>query len=319
MGIKKLLAVGGIAGVVLLAGTCRLVDQDDPTDDPPPVVTDTLKESFGAVTITLDDLDSSSFFLGRINDGPTPPIYVWEEVDAVGGCKLYKRRIPVCPDGCGNRGACVEDDSCQPYSKGINVGTMTVTGLKMTDGATSFTADPLSNNYQLIGDTLQYPPSGEGDLITVSAAGSGTVPPFSMSVRGIKPLKLLNESIPCGDGQDINLKWEPPADPSQSVIHYFVDLSHHGGLKGKIEGTCPDNGSFTIPATLLDRLKSYGVFGYPNIQVTRMATGINATVKAKVIIESKVTMPLNIPGIYSCMEESECPDGMTCGEGFLCR
>ncbi|MBN1759979.1 MAG: hypothetical protein JW863_16755 [Chitinispirillaceae bacterium] len=318
MGIKKLLAVGGIAGVVLLAGTCRLVDQEEPTDDTT-VVTDTLKESFGAVTITLDDVTSLSSLLGRINDGPTPSNLVWEEADAVGGCKLYKRRIPVCMDGCGSTSACVEDDSCQPYPKGINVGTMTVTGLKTVDGATSFTVDPLSNNYQLIGITLQYPPADEGDLITISAAGSGTVPPFSMSARGIKPLKLLNESIPCGDGQDINLKWEPPADPSQSVIHYFVDLSHHGGIKGKIEGTCPDNGSFTIPATLLDRLKSYGVFGYPKIEVTRMATGINATVKVKLIIESKVTMLLDIPGIYSCMEASECPDGLTCGEGFLCR
>ena len=196
---------------------------------------------------------------------------------------------------------------------------MTVTGLKTTDGVTSFTIDPLSNNYRLIGLTLQFPPAQEGGLITVSAAGGGTVPAFEMSVKAIKPLVVLNDSIPCGDGQDINLRWEVASDPSQSTIHYLVDVSHHGGIKGKIEGTCPDNGAFTIPATLLDQLKSFGIFGYPKIEVTRQASGINATVKAKIVMESKVTLLLSIPGYYSCMDDTECPNGMTCGDGFLCR
>ena len=319
MGIRKLGVVAGIAAMAVLAGTCRLVNQEDPADDKP-VVTDTLKESFGAVTITLDDYTSVTSFLGRINDGPTPSNLVWEEIDAAGDCKLYKPVVPFCSEGCGSSGACVADDSCQPYPKGVSVGTMTVTGLKTSNGTSSFTVDPLSNNYQLIGVNLQFPPAEEGELITISAAGGEAVPAFEMSVKAIKPLVLLNDSIPCGDGQDIDLRWETPADPSQSIIHYLVDVSHHGGIKGKIEGTCPDNGSFTIPATLLDQLKSYGVFGYPKIEVTRRATGINATVKAKVVMESKVTMILSIPGIYSCMDDNDCPNGMTCGgEGFLCE
>jgi hypothetical protein len=316
--IRKVLIAGGIVGVVVLAATCRLVESDDPKDDPP-VVMDTLTESYGAVTISLSTLYGSTAFLGRINDGPTPSNLVWEEVDAVGGCRLLQPRVPVCSDPCGSSAACVDDDNCQPYAKGLNVGTLTVTGLKISDGATSFTVDPIANNYQMIGMTLQYPPAAEGDLVTITAAGKDDIAKFSMSVRAIKPLKILNTEILCPDGEDINLKWEAPADPSQSFIHYLIDISYHGGTKAKIEGTCADNGAFTIPAKLLDHLKNFGISGFPKIEITRKAIGSNADMKARLVMESKVTMMLTIPGYYSCNNDNECPNGMKCGEAFLCE
>ena len=309
--------ITGITAMVLLAGTCSPVNKDDPADVP--VVTDTLEEPFGTVRITLDGSGSTASFLGRINNGPTPPNIIWEEVDAAGDCRLYKCVIPFCDGGCGSAGACVADDSCRPYPQGIDAGTMTVTGLKTTDGETGFSLEPLLDNYQLIGVTLQFPPADEGATVTISATGGEDVPAFAMSVKAIRPLVLLNDSITWESGQDIDLRWESATDPSQSTIHYVVDMAYHGGNIGKIEGTCPDNGAFTIPATLLDQLQSFGVFGFPKIEVTRRATGVNASVKTKVIMESKVIVLFGISGYYSCEEDGHCPDGMTCGEGFLCE
>ncbi len=321
--IRKLLILGGIVGVVALAATCRLVNPDDPDDpkDNPPVVMDTLDEYYGTFSISMDESDGTTAFLGGIKDGPTPSNLVWEVIDAVGGCQLLKPRTPYCEGGCGSGNVCVDDGDCQANPTAISVGTLAFEGAKTTGGATSFTIEPIGSKfyYQLIGSTLQYPPAAEGAIVTLTASGIDAVQKFSIAIKAIKPLKILNEEIPCADGEDINLKWEAPADPSQSFIHYLIDISYHGGTKAKIEGTCADNGAFTIPAKLLDHLKNFGISGFPKIEITRKTIGSNAEMKARLVMESKVTMMLSIPGYYSCNNDDECPNGMTCGGAFLCE
>jgi hypothetical protein len=253
-----------------------------------------------------------------VNDGPTPSPIIWEEKASAGGCKLLVPRVPSCPEPCGGGAACVEDDSCQPYPSAIAVGTVTVQGLKTKEGATSFSMDPVGGNYQPTGVLFEYPPFSEGAAVTVTAPGNSTSPAISLTGKGISPLKVSDDSIWLETGKPVTLRWTPPAITGNTVIFVRVDISHHGGTAGVIESECPDNGSLTIPASLVDALKALGYFGFPKIEISRKAVAKDAATNVELVIESKITKYVYIPGLISCNGDEDCPGGQTC-ENFRCK
>jgi hypothetical protein len=303
----KLLTVA--AGVLfLLLGTC---------DKPNPVNTEKSdpKPSFGTFLVSLyppNELSQGYTTLaGRVNDGPTPSNTIWNKTAESGNCQLLTPRKPLCDPPCDENAECVEDDSCQPYPSQIYVGKVTVNGIKTGDGAMSFTMDTMKWNY-LTADRLAYPPFDEGDIVTLSAAGSSTSEAFSLSVKGINPLEVPNDSIVLENGKPVTVRWTPSGSASNSVISIMVDVSHHGGTRGKIECECPDNGSVTIPAALIDKLKALGYFGFPKIEIARRAVARDSTTGVELVIESSVAEEVYIPGLISCNQNEDCPEGQTC-------
>jgi hypothetical protein len=290
-----------------------------PTDIPPDTTTPT--ETFGTFLVKLqsDTKDPQiTTVLGIINDGPVPPTSVFDKKDSVSSCVLFKTRNPFCDPPCGSNAECVEDDSCQPYPNVVDAGLVTVKGMKiLKDAGTSFTMDYIAGNYQ--SPTLELPPCAEGDTVTFTVAGKGSVPACTLTIRGIKPLKLLTDTFPCVDGQPLQIQWELPGVSGISRIHVLIDISYHGGSKGKIEGDCEDNGSLTIAASLLDKLKSYGISGFPKIEIYRRSTSVSAAAKIKVVFESKIVRFLSIPGIISCNSNVPCPEGQYCGPDQRCH
>jgi hypothetical protein len=100
----------------------------------------------------------------------------------------------------------------------------------------------------------------------------------------------------------------------------MIDVSYHGTSKGKIESYCEDNGSLTVAASLLDKLKSYGISGLPKIEIYRRSVGgYNADANTKLVFESKIMRYLSIPGVISCDGNGNCPNGQTCGPDQRCR
>jgi hypothetical protein len=201
------------------------------------------------------------------------------------------------------------------------VGKVTVTGVKLKSAAASFAMTQLFNNYQPgVADSLAYPPFAEGDAVTFSAAGDSALGAFKVTATGIGLLTVLNDTITMADGKPITLKWTAPAKAGASVVAVYVDISHHGGSKGKIECEGPDNGSLVIAANLVDQLKALGVSGYPKIEITRKSTGTNADVKVSLVVESLVSRDLEIPGLISCDGSTAvCPDGKTCQPDLQCK
>jgi hypothetical protein len=283
--------------------------------EPPPEA-----ETFGTFLVSLrGDIEDPQIttVMGVINDGPVPPIMIFEKTDSAGPCMLYKPRIPFCDPPCGSNAACVENDNCQPYPHVVDGGLVNVNGLKIANATTPFSMEFIAGNYQ--SPTLDLPPCAEGDIVTFIVTGKGSMPACTLTTRGIRPLKVLNDSFPCPDGQPINLRWEPPSVQGISRIYVLIDLSYHGTTKGKIECDCEDNGSLTVAASLLDKLKTYGISGFPKIEIYRRSISTNAATKIKVIFESKVVRFLSIPGVISCNGDSQCPDGQKCGADQRCH
>jgi hypothetical protein len=285
--------------------------------DPDPVVNPDA-ESFGVFQIILREDGKTASFLGKIYDGPQPINTIWEEKLSAGCLKVVAPRLPFCANPCGSGSACVADDSCQAYPSAVHAGALRVSGLITNKGAAPFSVSPLNNLYQAVG--LLYPPFNEGDTVQVSAAGSESSPPFVLKALGLAPLKPLTDTVlTFADGKPIDLKWEAPAKDIHSSMDVVIDLTFHGGTKAKIEGRCDDNGKLTIPATLLDKLKTYGMSGYPRLNMTRIAKGTDANAKAELSLESTVSLALAIPGLVSCNKDEDCPDNGRCQADRRCE
>lgn len=305
--------VAACFGTVLLTVFCNTGDNGNPVK---PVVSSgsTIYGTFLIEYMGTDGIAEYTQLSGVVKDGPTPTPTGFKVSAVASGCTLLVPVVPFCETPCSD-GMCVQGDSCMREPDALFAGAAALTGVKTTSGATSILLDTTQKAYLLPdGVSMAFPPFAEGDPIKLTLAGSATVPACTVSTKAISPLILLNDTIALIDGQPIKLSWTPPAQPGTSTISILIDISHHGGLKGLITGECADNGSFEIPATLLAKLKALGTAGFPKIEVTRKAVGKTTATNVSLILESKITKILHIPGLVSCFgdTEGECPDGQTC-------
>lgn len=249
--------------------------------------------------------------VGRVDDGPTPEGVVMTVVEQANGCRLRTPSAPFCSPACGVSAVCTAGNKCVTHPKAQNLGTVKVRGL----GSAEFSMEPISGNYQPPGEVeLPNPPCAEGAEVTIETGG-GAYPPFTVKAKGITELKVTGTgNIPLNLNQPLNLAWTPPGAASVSRIHVRVDISHHGGLKGEIDCDVPDNGALEIPATMVTKLINLGVAGFPTVYVTRESSGSTVIHPGKVNLEisSSVERPLQLAGVVSCNDDSECPPGKPC-------
>ncbi|WP_437588656.1 hypothetical protein [Sorangium sp. So ce1000] len=267
------------------------------------------------------EASGSTSLVGKIYDGPTPSQLVWELKAEEGGCQLLTPRVPFCNEPCGGSAVCVEDDTCQPYPAAHSAGEVTVTGLNLTSGAASLVMSPTANNYQPpAGVKLAYPPADEGQVVRLEARGD-YFSAFTVEAKGVSPLELLNETIALESGQPVQLEWTPPGQAGISRLHVKLDISHHGGTKGMIDCNVEDTGSLALPASLVKQLLDLGVAGFPTIIVTRESVGSTTIPPGRVdlIISSQIEQAVEIAGLTSCNDDSQCPDGQTCQSDLTCQ
>jgi hypothetical protein len=260
-------------------------------------------------------------FIGKVYDGAALSDVVWEASATDGDCALLLPRIPFCDTPCGGSAACVEDDTCKAYPIARSVGVVTVTGLQDTTGATSFVMTPVVNNYQPAGGVqLAYPPFAEGETLRLAAAG-GYYAAFDVETKGIAPLVLGMDSLPLSKGKSAALTWTPPADPSLTTITVKLDVSHHGGSKGKIECTTADDGALEISSSLVSSLVELGVAGFPTVIVTRSSVGSVTIAPGRVdfVAAAEVERSVTVDGLVSCEDTSQCPSGQTCQSDLTCK
>lgn len=273
-----------------------------------------------AATDAAPEREGYTAITGKVYDAPVPEEVVWDLDAEQGGCQLLKPRVPFCDPACVD-GVCVEEDTCKPSAKGISAGALTFTGLMTKSGATMVTVDPIGTSYSTPGDvSLPYPAFDEGSELKLSASGAA-FPEFSLSTKGIAPLSLTTDSFPLIKGSALMLTWKAASDPEASRIRVKLDISHHGGTKGKIVCDVSDDGSLSVAASLIDKLLALGVAGYPTIVITRVSSATGETRAGAILLEvtSELERGVTIDGLTSCNDDTDCLDGKTCQSDLTCK
>lgn len=260
-------------------------------------------------------------FGGTVYDAPPNEPIVWDLLNQQGGCRLLEPRTPFC-DQCADTEDCVENNVCRPKPQSHSVGTLTVSGLSTSDGSTEFSVNPIPPKFDYTATAqILYPPCAEGAQVKVSASG-GDYTPFELSALGIAPLELLgSDPLPMESGKALRLEWTPKGPAGDSKIEVKVDISHHGGAKGKIECTVDDTGSLEIAEPLVTGLIALGYSGWPTVVVTRRSLG-SASIQpgqVELRISSSVERNLSLPGLTSCNTDDDCPPGQRCQEAHMCK
>jgi len=259
--------------------------------------------------------------LGKVYDGPAPSQIIWEESLKEGDCHVVTPRVPFCSTPCGGSAVCVEDETCKPYPTAHSAGTVTARGIKTEAGATEFAMKPVANAYQApAGTKLVYPGFAEGDDISMQAAGD-FYSAFTVKSSGIPPLEFLSDTVTLTAGQAVTLTWTGATKVGNSKVHVKLDISHHGGTKGMLECDTDDDGSLDLPAALVQKLLDLGVAGYPTIIVTRFSTGSTTIAEGRVdlVVSSDVERAITIPGLTSCLADTDCPPNQTCQNDLTCK
>lgn len=252
--------------------------------------------------------------IGKIHDRPMPATVTWKVVAEGGGCQLLTPMVPFCSAACGGSAACVAGGRCLEYPSAVNIGRVHVKGLAGGD----LDMDQVAGNYQATG-RIPYPPLPEGAKVEITAPG-GALGPLRLQSVGIAPLEFTAKVQPVS-GQPLALTWKPPAAANIGRIEIMMDLSHHGGSKGKIECDVADTGSLAIPAAQITALLGLGISGFPTVVVTRVASASTATRlgRAALRVVASVERGVEIEGLHSCTANEDCPAGMTCQVDLKCK
>jgi hypothetical protein len=272
------------------------------------------------VVLPEGDTAASTRVQGGVSDGPAVEDVIWELSEEQGGCQLFEPRVPFCDPQCENS-ICVEDDQCAAEPVRQSVGTVTVQGLRSTSGSTEFSMEAIGTNPNYTtAETFEYPPFAEGDPVVLSTEG-GDYAPFQIESQGIAPLEVLADGdIPMESGQPLVLSWTPPTQAGVSTMRIDVDISHHGGQKGKIVCEVEDTGSLEVAEPLVTGLIALGYSGYPDVSFERRAVGSveieHGYVELLVVCRDK--RYLAIPGLTSCEVDEDCPAGQTCQDDAKC-
>lgn len=269
---------------------------------------------------TAADPDGHTSVLGRVNDGPSPSLVLWEDSVADGDCRLFTPRVPFCSEACAGETVCAGDDLCQAYPTARDVGTVHVSGLALSGGSRAIALEPLANTYQLgPGSELPFPAFAEGDPIRVEAEGCDYAG-FALEAEGVAPLELAARELVLDRDGPLQLRWRAAGEGGSSRIHVKLDISHHGGSKGKIECETDDDGDLDLPADLVAELLDLGVAGYPTVIVTRRTRDAAriAPGRVELTIDARIERAVTIPGLESCAKDEECARGERCRADLTC-
>lgn len=287
-----------------------------PTDEGPDPLTTyapcPYETAVGGLEIALKD--GYTAIVGQTHDGVTPAA-VPEAITVDGPCALYHPRTLFCDPPCAAGDTCGEDGECMPFPSAIDVGTVTISGLK---AEVELTSKAPAWFYTNIG-TLPHPAADPGDALSLVASG-GSVDAFELLGEGIEPLVVDSPSLSLLEGDEPTLLWTAPSADGPARVKLAVSLANHGGVPAWLECHVDDTGTFTFPQALLDELLGLGFSGWPSVSLTRQ-TRDSATRTPGCIafsVTSEVVLSVDIPGLVSCSSTEDCPGGQVCRVDLSC-
>jgi hypothetical protein len=336
MTISRLLRrFAGSAYCAALALPTLGCSDDKPTETPDPEMLDTATACaepatvIGAFQASLEAANSSTEVIGQVRNAPPPPNIVWTDAQEEGDCRLQEPSAPFCDPGCGGD-VCVEGNTCVPHAEGHSVGAVTVSGVELESGETRLVLKETNTSYQAPPNTAYaFPPFTEGELVKVQAAG-GDYPGFKLVAHAVAPLSLTSDDFEIAENKAFALTWGAAKNPAQSRVQLELDISSHGGTRGRIVCDTDDDGELTISGEMMTALIGLGVAGFPTVELRRVSTG-GADIPQGCVelrVSSFVGQAVTVAGVTSCTDTTcsagssgcvPCPDDMTCRSDLVCE
>jgi hypothetical protein len=250
--------------------------------------------------------------IGQIYNGPQPPQQVLKLDSEEQGCQLLVPKNPFCEPKC-TAGVCIDMNTCMDYPTLVGVGTARINGFT---GGPLMLAEPSMNKVYQPSPTLPPNACAEGATIDIQTDK------FTLQGKCVASLELMakaTDKIPVRSGMPVKVVWTPPGQASISRVEIHLDIAHHGGKKGEINCDVPDTGSFDIPATLVTKLVSLGLAGFPTIDVRRVSTAVAPTEPHVTLqIDSLISRDVET-GVVSCNDMMPCPAGQICDRDLTCK
>jgi len=296
--------------------TSTPVETTDPTDPIEAIddgyercAKDTLQGTF-----QIDLGDEYSTIQGSVADGVVP-LNVWEEVLSASSCQVLEPPQLFCDPGCDSDATCGLDGECVPYPSNTDVGAVVIEGL--TDPV-EMDAIPPTQTYYFTG-SLEQTPYASGDAISLYAAG-GETEAFALLTHGVDALSVDLDTLAIAPGEAAELSWTPTSGSADTRVEITLNIALHGGNPGILLCEAEDTGSFTIPAEAIDGLLALGFSGFPSVKLSRQEVDATDALGGCVEFQStsSVTLPVSIPGLTSCSNDDDCPDGQACQYDLTC-
>lgn len=302
--------------LLLLAFACT----DDPATDSAPI-TDSyappdevelhgacpMETDFGGFQIVVEDTQTN--VNGSVADGVVP-ISVLEEIAQEGDCRVLRRNNPFCEDGCDPGETCDFDGECIPYPANQDLGKVSVKGL-----LAPVKMDPVFPGNTYFDTQLPHPAYDDGAVVELSMP-KGVYGPLELYGFGVEPLGGFASLWTVEAGKDLEVVWTAPAGEVRSEVALSINIDQHGTSPSTLHCAFEDDGTGTVPGSIIQALIDTGVTGFPSGTIQRRTVDSGAVGDGCMdfTITSLHTPDVDVEGFTPCVGDDDCPDGLDCNE-----
>jgi len=247
------------------------------------------------------------------------PGSVWPEVAAEGECRVIVGPMLRCDSPCSIDRICAPGNSCIPEPRSQNLGAVTITGLAQT-----VVIEPIMPSFPLyyinLPPSAPFPPAPPDAEVRLRTGG-GAYSPFSLTAHGVEPLRFEGKGLRVVRGQPLSVDWTPPVRPGLARIRILLELAPEAGIAARIACDVADTGSTAIPAALVEALLDRGTSAFPQITLTRRSVA-STTIEpgcVELAVSSELVRDVEIEGVISCVDDTQCPTGQRCRMNHACQ
>lgn len=277
-----------------------------------------LEKRWGRFRVTLNSKFSA--VEGAVANGVVPA-HVPNQGTKSGDCTMYKPPNLSCDPPCAPDKRCDRSGQCLPAPRNQDFGKVQVRGMKE-----AVDIAPKSPGFYYVNpETLSHPIIGATQTVHLYA-GKAPGQALSLHAHGVDQLQGLPDKVAIVAGKDLELSWDAPSDTSRSKMVLNLNVNNHGAAASWISCEVQDNGSFALPSALLEELMQAGMSGFPSLTLTRMSVdskeltldGQEGQGCVELVVQSPVTIDVEVPGLVSCKDDSDCPEGQRCRDDLTC-
>jgi hypothetical protein len=259
----------------------------------------------------IDLADGFTGIQGRVQDSVTPS-EVPDQVADSGACRLRGSPVLFCDPACPVDQVCGPGGTCVAQPEAQSVGRVVIEGMRVP-----VEMEPSATNLYTNPGTLPHPGFDPGAAIRLEAEG-GAYQPFALGGTGFAAIEAAGDPIAVDSGAAAAVTWSAGSD--EAGIHLLLDINPHGTTASWIECEVSDSGQATIPGPLIEELFEAGVSGFPRLILARRTVTSSEIDHGCVELRvgSEMEIPVEVPGLISCTEDEDCPDGETCQGDLTC-